>query len=83
VLSHSLRVFTTNHHEEHEGFLAGSRPDWFAAGNTAPPTLLGHEFHRLVLPEFDFDAFGLHLWIWRSNPAGLFEDFNPKISLCG
>lgn len=64
---------------EYEVFAA----DWFAAGNTAPPSLLGQEFTRLTLPEFDFDAFGLHLWIWRENPSGLFAEFNPKVPLCG
>ena len=54
------------------------RPDWYRAGHTAPPTLLGHEFES-----FDFDTlqiFGLHLWLWRDNPSGMFEDFNPKVS---
>lgn len=54
------------------------RPDWYAAGNTAPPSLLGHEFES-----FDFDGleiFGLHLWLWLDNPSGQFTDFNPKTS---
>ena len=53
------------------------RPDWWAAGNTEPPSLLGQEFES-----FDFDGleiFGLHVWVWRNNPSGLFADFNPKI----
>jgi len=53
------------------------RPDWYAAGHTTPPTLLGHEFESL-----DFDTlqiFGLHLWLWRDNPSGMFKDFNPKV----
>ena len=52
------------------------RPDWWAAGNTEPPSLLGQEFES-----FDFDGleiFGLHVWLWRNNPSGLFADFNPK-----
>ena len=31
---------------------------------------------------FDFDIyqiFGLHVWLWRNNPSGMFEDFNPKV----
>jgi hypothetical protein len=43
-----------------------------------PPTLHGHAFHRL-------DALGIwvqHAWIWRSNPAGIFEDYNPSVRLC-
>jgi hypothetical protein len=56
------------------------RPDWYNAGHTEPPSLFGHEFES-----FDFDTlqiFGLHLWLWRDNPAGMFQDFNPKVS-CG
>ena len=54
------------------------RPDWWGAGNTEPPSLLGQEFES-----FDFDGleiFGLHVWLWRNNPSGLFADFNPKTS---
>lgn len=53
------------------------RPDWWAAGNTTAPSLLGQQFES-----FDFDGleiFGLHLWLWRDNPSGMFSDFNPKI----
>lgn len=54
------------------------RPDWWAAGNTQPPSLFGQEFES-----FDFDGleiFGLHVWLWRDNPSGLFSDFNPKVA---
>jgi hypothetical protein len=54
------------------------RDDWANAGHTAPPTLLGHEFESI-----DFDTihvYGLHIWLWRDNPNGFFEDFNPKTS---
>lgn len=54
------------------------RPDWWAAGNTTPPSLFGHEFES-----FDFDGFqvfGLHVWLWRDNPSGMFTDWNPKVS---
>lgn len=61
---------------EYEVFTA----DWYAAGNSAPPSLLGHEFEHLVFP--GFDIFALHLWLWRDNPSGMFSDFNPKVSMC-
>jgi hypothetical protein len=56
--------------------------DWYAlkGANAAPPSLFGHEFERI-----DFDGmilFGLHVWIWQDNPSGMFEDFNPRVSLC-
>jgi len=42
------------------------------------PTLFGREFHEHpVLP-----LWVLHAWIWKDNPAGLFEDWNPKVRLC-
>jgi hypothetical protein len=43
-----------------------------------PPSLFGQPFHRN-------DALGiwaLHAWIWRGNPTGMFEDFNPNVRLC-
>ena len=52
--------------------------DWYVK-HTNPPTLLGHEFEP-----FDFGDYGkvfaLHLWLWRDNPNGMFQDFNPKVS---
>jgi hypothetical protein len=61
---------------EYENF----RADWYAAGNTAPPTLLGHEFESIDFEEWH--VFGLHFWLWLDNPSGAFTDFNPKTS-CG
>jgi hypothetical protein len=50
-------------------------------GVTPPPvpTVLGMEMHILVPPPGP--AFYLmHAWVWKPNPAGMFEDFNPKVS---
>ncbi len=44
-----------------------------------PPSLHGIDFHRN-------EAFGLwvlHAWIWRHNPAGILEDWNPTVSCEG
>jgi hypothetical protein len=41
-----------------------------------PPSLFGREFHKN-------DALGiwaLHAWVFKHNPAGLFEDWNPTVS---
>lgn len=46
--------------------------------DTEPPKFLGAEFQR----EDEFGVYGLHVWIWRNNPNGLFEEANPRIS-CG
>ena len=53
---------------------------WWAAGNTAPPTLFGQPMiavpatNRYGLPPF----FEIHAWIWMNNPAGMFKDWNPS-----
>jgi hypothetical protein len=49
---------------------------WDAAGNTQPPSVLGQSFH--LNPALG--VYILHAWIWRDNPAGIFQDWNPKIS---
>jgi hypothetical protein len=43
-----------------------------------PPKFLGNAFQA----ENDVGAFGLHVWIWRNNPNGLFAETNPSVS-CG
>jgi hypothetical protein len=44
----------------------------------SPPRLFGQRFHQHpVLP-----LWILHTWIWKDNPTGMFEDFNPKVRLC-
>ena len=43
-----------------------------------PPKFLGATFQR----EDDVGAFGLHVWVWRENPNGLFAETNPRVS-CG
>ncbi|MEO5511393.1 MAG: hypothetical protein ABIS27_12245, partial [Longimicrobiales bacterium] len=53
--------------------------DWIDAGNTQPPSLLGKEFEALVFEGIP-PVYGLHVWLWATNPAGLLEDFNPKIT---
>ena len=47
----------------------------------APPMLFGQEFNftdapnRYGLPPF----YSLHAWIWKDNPAGTFEMWNPSV----
>jgi hypothetical protein len=59
--------------------------------NAAPPSLFGQSF-ALVGPAaghngntvFDIPPFyQLHVWLWNSNPAGLFQPWNPSISCDG
>jgi len=46
---------------------------WEGAGN---PTLLGQQYH---LNEA-LGLYTLHIWLWRDNPAGLFANWNPKVT---
>lgn len=49
---------------------------WDAAGNTQPPSVLGQTFH--LNPALG--VYILHAWIFRENPLGIFQDWNPKVS---
>ena len=52
------------------------------AKNSGPPVLMGQHFHyvgspnRYGLPPF----YELHVWAWRTNPHGMFVDWNPRVS---
>jgi hypothetical protein len=52
------------------------------ATHSPPPSLFGQTFNfsgagnRYGLPPF----YSLHAWIWKHNPAGMFEPFNPNVS---
>ena len=41
-----------------------------------PPSLFGRDF----VANEGFQVWALHAWIWRDNPAGMFEDWNPRVS---
>ncbi len=43
-----------------------------------PPSVLGRPMHLNTI----FDAWILHVWLWKENPDGMFEDFNAKAGLC-
>ncbi len=49
---------------------------WEAEGNRHPPEVLGQHLH---LNEA-LGVYVLHAWIWNGNPAGVFEDWNPRVS---
>jgi len=54
---------------------------WDAKHDSAPE-LFGQEFelveagNRYGLPPF----YELHAWLWKHNPAGFFDDWNPRVS---
>lgn len=59
--------------------------DWEAAHPGTTPTVLGLPLkavgadNRYGLPPF----YQRHIWLWRNNPTGMFEDWNPKVSCRG
>jgi hypothetical protein len=46
-----------------------------------PPRLFGHEFHLIAEPNrYGLRSFyALHAWVWYDNPAGILEDWNPRV----
>ena len=45
---------------------------------TTPPQLFGMDFHEHpTLP-----LWVLHTWLWKDNPAGIFQDWNPAVRQC-
>lgn len=59
------------------------KADWDAA-HSSPPTLFGQGFNvtdagnRFGLPAY----YSLHVWIWKDNPSGMFNPWNPGVA-CG
>jgi hypothetical protein len=54
-------------------------PDGGTAGvkdSAPPPPLFGQQFEYVP----DFDVWGLHAWVWRYNPAGMFAAWNPSVT---
>lgn len=57
------------------------RKDWRAQHPKGRPHLFGRAFelqgadNRYGLPPF----YELHLWAWKHNPSGLFDDWNPRV----
>lgn len=49
---------------------------WHAAGNEGPPSVLGQEL-GILNPALGW--YILHAWIWKPNPAGMFENWNPNV----
>lgn len=58
--------------------------DWDAL-HPNPPQLFGRTFsaipagNRYGLPDF----YELHVWAWKGNPRGIFDDWNPTVSCRG
>ncbi len=56
---------------------------WYAAGNTAPPSVAGVPYDP-PNPEAGNplvrSSYTLHVWTWEHNPGGMFAPFNPRVS---
>lgn len=60
--------------------LVGGEPvvpieQWDEIENSAP-SLFGHEFHR----NEEHGLYGLHMWVWKGNPDGVFAFWHPNVS---
>ena len=53
--------------------------DWWNAGYNELPVIAGHTFMPLIYPGLD-PVFEAHVWVWKPNPSGMFEDWNPATS---
>ena len=53
-------------------------PYAFHARDAEPPTLFGQQFARNDV----FQLWGLHAWVWKENPSGMFAAWNPNVT-CG
>lgn len=49
---------------------------WDAEGHGSLPSAHGQEFHLNAA----LGVYVLHAWIWRNNPAGIFQDWNPTVT---
>ncbi len=65
--------------------------EWFvplATGVTARPVLFGRPFdgpmegHEPLMPA-SLHHYDLHVWLWKENPAGLFNAINPTVGCAG
>jgi hypothetical protein len=41
-----------------------------------PPVLFGQEFKQNDM----FQLWGLHAWVWKHNPSGMFANWNPTVT---
>jgi hypothetical protein len=59
--------------------------DWIAKHGDTMPELFGEMFMATGFPNrYDIPAFfSLHVWLYQSNPSGLFAPFNPTVSCTG
>jgi hypothetical protein len=49
---------------------------WDKANPGALPILMGHSLHL----NSELGVYVLHAWVWKNNPQGMYEDWNPKVT---
>jgi hypothetical protein len=56
--------------------------DQWDAAHDSPPRLFGRRFMLIPSPNrYGLPAFyELHAWLWKHNPRGMFDDWNPRVS---
>jgi hypothetical protein len=52
--------------------------EYIVPGNLAQPSLFGRSFFW----NDTLKIWALHAWIWRPNPLGIFESYNPSVNMC-
>ena len=64
------------------------KASWAAAGHTSPPTFHGRSYEDMqddpataTDEAHNFEPhYDRHVWLYRENPAGVFEPFNPAVT---
>lgn len=51
-------------------------PYTFHSRDAEPPVLFGQKFQQVDA----FQLWGLHAWVWRENPSGMFASWNPRVN---
>jgi hypothetical protein len=51
-------------------------PYTFHSRDAEPPVLFGQQFQQVDA----FQLWGLHAWVWRENPRGIFASWNPRVN---
>lgn len=61
------------------------KADWEKAHPGTTPRLYDKSLALVTAPNaYELpDFYELHLWLWKSNPLGLFADWNPRVSCRG
>lgn len=54
-------------------------PYTFVPRDAQPPVLFGEAFTQ----NDTFQLWGLHVWLWKKNPNGLFASWNPRVNCDG